>query len=109
MARRNTNLIILIALIGGLLIFGYVMMAKKKENLDLPIEENPISHSDDVQFVDALPEFSHNTFENNENLGDDPEFVDVDPETGYNAADLSVGVGPGLWGSGRHTSELYGN
>lgn len=109
MARRNNNMILLIAGIAAVIAFACWMMLRKSDNSGNSGDAAFSAATDsDVQFIDA-PSFSEHTFEGPEGGCDDPEFIEHDPETGMNAGELSVGVGPGLWGSGRHTSELYGN
>ena len=111
MARRNNNLLLLVGLIAVVVLFAGWMMMKNRDNN--PDNKEGGSNSD-IQFIEgdhvAHPSRSYSSADVSgqgaDGVCDDPEFIEADPETGMNAAQLSVGTGPGVWGSPRHTSEF---
>lgn len=89
MARSNTW--ILIALVALLVIFGVYTICGKKENLVANVDENS-----DIEYVGDV------------DAGDDGdiELIEADEQPAF---EIGFGMGPGLYGSGRATSEMIGN
>ncbi len=89
MARSNTW--ILIALVALLVIFGVYTICGKKENLVANVDENS-----DIEYVGDI------------DVGDDGdiEIIEADEQPAF---EIGFGMGPGLYGSGRATSEMIGN
>ena len=100
---RSNNTLLLFVVVGLLVIFGIYCIWEKKPNLNdsekyshsKRFRENRTSKSD-IEFIAQSDE-----------VVDDFQLLDV---TGENPAfQIGFGMGPGLYGSGRHTSEMIGN
>ena len=94
MARRNNNLILLVLVV--LVIVGLICMwnrnAYGSETYSTPKQ---LHEPNDIEFVDRA------------DILDDFQLLGVADEEP--AHQLQLGMGPGLYGSGRHTSEMVGN
>ncbi len=91
MARNNTWL--LIALVALLIVFGLCAIWKKpaeKFTEDEPIRYDSVDNVDDIDFVGDA---------------DDIELIEADDQPAF---EIGFGMGPGIYGSGRATSEMLG-
>ena len=92
MARNNTWL--LIALVALLVVFGLYAIQKPAEKFT---EDEPIRYDsvdDDIDFVGDSVDNS-----------DDIELIEADDQPAF---EIGFGIGPGIYGSGRATSEMLG-
>ena len=113
---KNNNLVLFVVL-GLLLIFAIYCIANKDGSSEVGSSKVGFSHqrkSNKSKSKQNIPEIeyiggsgSNYSFENESIENDAFELLDVASD--YPALQLQMGVGPGLYGSGRHTSEMVGN
>lgn len=103
MARRSyRNFIAIVLAVLAVALIAYSCMGGKSESKS---SETVATHTED-QYPDSMP-IQH--VEDYTLIADDGiELIDQ-PELDDGSFEVGFGMGPGLYGSGRHTSEMIGN
>lgn len=106
MARRNKQTLLYI-IIGLLVIFAlYSVYGKnKKEDSEKYTSTKKVREDESGEEMELLP--TNDGTQKHEDPEDDFQLLGVAPE--QPSHNIGFGMGPGLYGSGRHTSEMVGN
>ena len=105
MARSNNNTLLLFVVVGLLIIFGVYCVWERKPNLKYNDSES-YSHSKKLRESRASKPDIEFIAQSDETV-DDFQLLGVADENP--AFQIGFGMGPGLYGSGRHSSEMVGN
>jgi len=119
MKKNNILIIILIVL---LIIFGiYCIFSDKNKKSESYVQANSNSDGDDFELVNQADENVLNDgdvqfIDNNDDSQDGSQDGSQDDGIQYigkpppsDSFEIGFGMGPGLYGSGRHTSNMVGN
>ena len=112
MKKNNILIIILIVL---LIIFGiYCIFSDKNKKSESYVQANSEFDGDDFELVNQSSSGMSNDedvqfIDNNDNSGDDEDIQYIGKPSPSDSFEIGFGMGPGLYGSGRHTSNMVGN
>ena len=104
MARSNNNTMLLIVVL--LLLVGLGLYCTWNRTHDNKKKNESYSHSSKLRNEKSDIEFIEQS-DQHADIGDDFQLIGVAGEEP--AHQIGFGMGPGLYGSGRHTSEMVGN
>jgi hypothetical protein len=98
MARRNNNIIIILIIV---LVFGFACFMwsnqYKQKNNESYAQPKTVRESNVTPDIEYIPQSDEEDTQMIQQADQDPAF------------EIGFGMGPGLYGSGRHTSEMVGN
>lgn len=97
MARKNNNNLIFVVVIGIIIALGFYYLWSKNSKSSSAENFKSSPNTPEIEFLEK----------GDNDLIDDFQLIGVADEEP--AFQIGFGMGPGLYGSGRHTSEMIGN